>query len=127
PQLKDPTGDPAIWRDGLDTGILIESVYRWRGEIAEKRPAIMIKRNGRKNLRYLRSDLQGANVQGFENYATAWTGSHTVFCLHATGIAADDLSTEVQRELTQFGPVIQPRLRLMKWQVLEVGEIGIVE
>ena len=34
-----------VWKEQVNSGILIESVYRYRPDLVEKRPAIMIKRN----------------------------------------------------------------------------------
>lgn len=116
-----------IWREDPPTGILIESVQRWRGDLTEKRPAILIKRNAFKNLRATIGDLTGTDEEGNDNYVTFWVGSHTLFCIHGTGASVDILATEVQRELTQFAPVYVKLLGLHKFQVTQVGEISELE
>ena len=116
-----------IWREDPPTGILIESVQRWRGDLTEKRPAILIKRNAFKNLRAVIGDLTGTDEEGTDNYVTFWVGSHTLFCIHGTGASVDILATEVQRELTQFAPVYVKLLGLHKFQVTQVGEISELE
>jgi len=130
-------GDPAniehpdllsyVWRDALDTGILIESVYRWRGENVGKCPAIIIKRNAYRNLRFSLGDQAGDDGRGTRHFATAWVGSHSLFCLHETGAAVDLLATEVQRELTEFAPVFKEYLGLLAFAVTEVGAVSEVE
>lgn len=116
-----------VWRPDERTGILIESVYRWRSELVEKRPAVIIKPNARQNLRVGIADALGADERGHLLFQTFWIGSHTLFCIHGSGAGADILATEVQRELTQFGPVIQQSLGLYRLQVTEVGAAFEVE
>lgn len=123
PALKDGAY-AAIWQDGPSTGIMIESVHRWRGDLADKRPAILVKRNAYRNLRVTIQDRQAVDGRGFEHYMTLWVGSHTVFCVHGTGAQCEILATEVQRELTQFGPAIGQQLGLHKFQVTEVGAVS---
>jgi len=121
--LKDTPG-AAIWRDDASTGIIIESVHRWRGDLAGKRPAVLIKRNAYRNLRVSITDRLAVDERGLECFATLWAGSHTVFCVHGTGAQCESLATEVQRELTQFGPVISRQLGLMRFQVTEVDAVS---
>src|SRR5262245_39900195 len=116
-----------IWHDGPDTGILIESVHRWRGDLVEKRPAIVIKRNGYQNTKFVLGDIKGHDSRGQPNYVTGWVGSHTAFCLHGSGAGAELLATEVYRELHHFHPVIVRQLGLLRWGVTEVGEVGEIE
>lgn len=116
-----------IWRGDVRTGILIESIHRWRGELVEKRPAIIVKPNGRQNVRLLWGDKTGPTEQGHMQYQTWWVGSHTLFCIHESGASVEILATEVQRELTQFAPTIVEYLNLYKWQVTEVGGIAELE
>jgi hypothetical protein len=116
-----------IWRNDMTTGILIESIHRWRGDLAEKRPAILIKRNQYSNTRMTVGDQAGQDAQGNMQYVTWWTGSHTLFCIHASGASAEVLATEVQREITQFAPVILQTLGLFRLVVTDVGAISEIE
>lgn len=116
-----------VWREDQRTGILIESIHRWRGDLVEKRPAVIIKPNGRQNVRWGIQDYAGADGQGNKLYQTFWVGSHTLFCIHGSGASAEILATEVQRELTEFHPVITQYLKLYAWQVTEVGGIAELE
>lgn len=117
-----------IWReDEKQTKILIESIHRWRGELVEFRPAILVKRNTYQNQRLGIGDRVGADGRGMVRYSTFWVGSHTVFCIHGTGAGVEILATEVQRELTEFAPVVRQTLGLKKWSVTEVGAISEVE
>lgn len=116
-----------VWRNDLTTGILIESIHRWRGDLAEKRPAILIKRNQYSNTRMTIGDQAGEDQWGNRQYATWWTGSHTLFCIHASGASAEILATEVQREITQFAPVLLQTIGLFRLMVTDVGPISEIE
>jgi hypothetical protein len=116
-----------IWREDMTTGILIESIHRWRGDLAEKRPAILIKRNQYSITRMTVGDEAGQDAQGYMLYVTWWTGSHTLFCIHASGASAEVLATEVQREITQFAPVILQTLGVVRLVVTDVGAISEIE
>lgn len=117
-----------VWQDSEKTGILIESVYRWRGDVVELRPAVLVGRNAYQNQRLSIADLSGIDERrGTQEHTVMWIGSHTLFCIHGTGAGVDILATEVQRELTQFSPAIRQYLGLAKFQVTEVGAISEVE
>lgn len=117
-----------IWHEeAKQTKILIESIHRWRGELVEFRPAILVKRNSYQNMRLGIGDRVGADERGQVRYSTFWVGSHTVFCIHGTGAGCEILATEVQRELTEFAPEVRKTLGLKKWSVTEVGAISEVE
>ena len=125
--IEDPSIRDAIWTDGPGTGILIESVYRWRSLLAEKRPAILLKRNAFRNVRRVIGDRVGQDEEGNPRYETYWVGSHTLFCIHGSGAGAEVLATETQRELTQFTPALRDSLGLLRLQVTDIGEIGELE
>lgn len=125
--IEEPDLRHLVWRADERTGILIESIHRWRGELVEKRPAVIVKRNAYQNLRLALGDRSGLTEDGHYEYSTFWVGSHTVFCLHGSGASVEVLASEVQRELTEFAPVIIQYLGLLKWAVTEVGEISEIE
>ncbi len=120
--IEEPDLRHLVWRESERTGILIESITRWRGELVEKRPAVIIKPNKRHNIRWGIGDAAGATEQGNRLYQTFWAGSHTLFCIHGSGASADILATEVERDMGEFHPVITAYLGLYNWQVTEVGE-----
>jgi hypothetical protein len=116
-----------VWRPDERTGIMIESVHRWRGSLAEKRPAILIKRNAMQNLRLTIGDKAGIDEQGQSVYMTMWTGSHTLFCIHGSGASVEILASEVQKQITQFAPVLVEYLGLHRITVTEVGTVSELE
>lgn len=125
--IEEPDLRTLVWQESVRTGILIESIHRWRGDLVEKRPAIVVKKNARQNLRIGIEDYVGADELGNVHFETYWLGTHTLFCIHESGAATEILATEVQRELTQFGPLFVKYMGLAKWQVVDVGDTAILE
>jgi hypothetical protein len=126
-----------IWKEDASSGIVIESVYRWRGDLVEKRPAILVKRNAYRQSRLgINDKIMGVGTSGaiYPNergaihlHTVNWVGSHTIFCIHGTGASCEILASEVVDELTMFAPVIRQQLLLMDFQVTEVGAISELE
>lgn len=119
-----------LWLPGSATNILIESAHRWVPAHVEKRPAVIIKRNTYQNTRRgIGDQRQGPHVdaEGQRHFTTYWIGSHTLFCIGGSGAQAEILGSEVQRELTEFGPVIREKMGLMQFQVLQIGAIARLE
>ena len=109
--------------NGLNAGgILIESITRWLPNTADKRPAILIKRNSWKWQRVAISDRGETNdFTGATNYFGLWAGSHTLYCLSANGGETEFLTTEVVKFLLEFSPLIREQMGLFKFGVDEVG------
>lgn len=126
-RLAAEQGRPNTWREGTDTGILIESIHRWRGELVGLRPAVIIKRNSYSGLRLGLGDRVRVDGRGFQTFSKLWVGSHTVFCLHGSGAGVELLSCEVKDHLDQNSQVITEYLGLLRWQVTEVGPISEIE
>lgn len=119
-----------IWRPSDRTSILIESSNRWKPKTTGKYPAIIVRRNSCSNQREgINDKLQGSipEQSGDEFYATFWAGSHTLFCLAREGAQAELLAAEVQRELTEFGPLILDKMMLQRFQVLDMGAVSEIE
>jgi len=116
----------ALWKPECDTtGIAIESVTKWTPELTEKRPAVIIKRNSWRHVRLGIDDRMFFTLEkDWQNrYTNVWQGSHTLFCIAGDGAEAEKLAAEVFRELNEFGPIIRIILDLMRFEVMEVGEI----
>ena len=128
--IEEPDLRQLLWKESEETNILIESVHRWRPELTEHRPAVIIKRNAYQNMRRGVGDRrQGppADKYGADKFVTYWTGSHTLFCIGGTGAQAELLGTEVQREITEFAPVLANVLNILRLQVTQVGAIAELE
>jgi len=116
----------ALWRPECDlTGIAIESVTKWTPELTEKRPAIIIKRNAWRHVRFGIDDRMFFTLdKDWQNrYSNVWQGSHTLFCIAGDGAETEKLAAEVFKELNEFGPRIRIILDLMRFEVMEAGEV----
>jgi len=132
PKLKQKFKEVGGWKpndNGLqDTGIMIESITRWIPNDADKRPAIIIKRNGWAWQRVGIGDKSGFSIgDSATSYTGLWSGSHTLYCLAATGLETELLTMETVRFLQHFGPWIREQMSFMKFIVSEVGGISEVQ
>lgn len=128
--IEEPDLRALIWQKGETSPILIESIHRWDPRATERRPAVIIKRNSYTNQRIGIGDkLQTppADRIGDAHYSTLWAGSHTLFCIGGTGAQAELLSSEIQRELHEFGPILASTLQLKRFLVAEVGAVAEIE
>src|ERR1051326_8820104 len=62
-QIEEPLLRQYLWRDDERTGILVESIFRWRGELVEKRPAVIIKPTAMQMMRLGLRNLSGEDGQ----------------------------------------------------------------
>ena len=109
-------------------GILIESITRWVPNTADKRPAVLIKRNGWKWQKQSIGDKVSTNdYTGEVSYSGMWEGSHTLYCLSAAGAETEFLATEVLKFLVNFSQLIREQMDLFRFYVAEVGGIGEVQ
>lgn len=109
-------------------GILIESITRWTPNTADKRPAVLIKRNQWEWSSRVIGDKAVENIYtGETSYSGFWEGSHTLFCLSQNGAEAEFLSTEVVKFLILFSPMIRQQMDFFKFYVAQVGGVGEVQ
>lgn len=132
PRIRRQLAEIGMWKpsdNGLNAGgILIESITRWQPATADKRPAILIKRNGWRWMRQGIGDKLGTNVyEGSSTYAGMWEGSHTLFCLAPAGAETEFLATETVKFLHNFGPWIREQMGLHQFHISEVGGVGEVQ
>ena len=128
--VEEPDLKQLVFRQDTSTGILIETIHRWRPELTEFRPAVLVKRNAYQNQRRGLGDRRQGNSSdqwGDEAFETFWVGSHTLFCIGGSGAQAELLGAEVQREVTEFAPVIENVLALLRLQVTQVGAVAELE
>lgn len=119
-----------VWQRADSTGILIEAIAHWKPTTTEKRPSLVVRRNGIKVLRQGINDrMMGGYAPGGarEIYSTYLQGSHTVFCIAGESAEAEILGAEVYRELMGFAPKIREVLNFHKFMVVDVGELALLE
>lgn len=132
PKLRQKFLEVGGWKQNengqLDGGILIESITRWLPNDADKRPAILIKRNGWEWQRIAIGDNTGFKIDtGANSYTGLWQGTHTLYCLSLTGLEVELLAVEVVRFLQHFGPWIREQLDLKRFMITQVGGVGEVK
>lgn len=115
--------------NGIDAGgFLIESITRWAPNTADKRPAILIRRNEWQWARQGIGDIASENLYtGKTNYSGFWQGSHTLYCIAQKGAEAEFLATEVLKFTIRFSPLIREQMDLHKFFVSGVGGVGEVQ
>ena len=125
PELKD-----MLWQSGERTNILIESVHRWRPELTEHRPAIILKRNAYQNRRIGIADRHNGSptdIFGTEHFTTFWIGS-LYFVLHwSVRSASRTACNRSASEVHHFHEVIRKAALLHRLGVTEVGAIAELE
>jgi hypothetical protein len=114
-----------LWKATQPTGILIESITRWKPESTEKRPAIIIKRGNWTSSRLVLNDSVGTvdSYLGSQRYGRLMAGSHTLFCISNSGAQSEIIAGEVFKDLNTYGLVIANILNLVKFEAVELGEL----
>ena len=143
--ILDPSLRSLIWKaatqaenNGLGTSatspICIESVTKWNPNLVEHRPAVFVKRDARGSQRTIIGDrYQGGKFPGKDfvdkgdRYEVLIYGSYTFLCLGRTGAEAEALGVEVQLRLIEFGPLLRRDLNLMRFAVMDMSSVNIVE
>lgn len=116
------------WSGDVTTGIYIEGIGRWRPELTEARPAIVIKEGSWKNQRVGIKDLSGSDYRdGRQSFSSFWHGSHAIFALGGQGAETQILATEIAKLLVWFGSEIADEFGLFRFLVTEIGELAAVQ
>ena len=124
-QIEEPRLRGLLWRNDGTSKIEIESATRWRPQKAEFRPAIIVRRDDYRVLRYGISDLHqgGAPDEGQLELSHFVQGGHTVFCFSRAPGQCELLSTEVFRLLRSFAYNIRSSMQLHRFRVVQVGRL----
>lgn len=113
------------WSDGVNSGIFIESLDRWRPEVTEARPAIVIKEGDWNWMRVGIGDQAGVDWRsGKSSYLGYWRGTHTVFAIGGEGPETQILSAEVAKLLLYYGPTIMHQMDLHRFVMLQIGAMS---
>ena len=114
-----------VWSEGADTGIYIESLHRWRPELTESRPGIVLKDHKWTWQRMGIGDKYHDDYRsGLRKYGGYWNAAHTFFALANEGAEAQILATEVNKVMLWFAPQIMAELELQRFVPLEIGEVS---
>jgi hypothetical protein len=124
------TNTQFLWEPGRASELRIASYTDFDPQKLEKRPAIIIKRNGFKTRGRdgINNRMMGTFPRtGFAHFANNWTGSHTFFCLAGRGAEAEKLAAEVYLELLEYGSEVRRTLNLLRFEVMETGDLAILQ
>lgn len=125
PYLRQYLLDNGVWSADEETGLYIESLSRWRPELTEARPAVVIQGHAWRWRRVGIGNFSGERWRTGEMcYAGLWQGSHTVFAIGNEGAETQTLAAEIAKLLLNFGPLIIDQMSLHDFQVLEIGELS---
>lgn len=114
--------DNGTWSAGVDSGLYIESLLRWRPELTESRPALVIKEGDWDWTRVGIGDAAGEDWRtGKESFYGLWKGSHTVFAIGNEGAETQILAAEVADLLLFYAPVIAEQMNLQRFVPLQMG------
>ena len=114
-----------VWREGSNTGIVIESLHRWRPELTESRPALIIKEGAWNWRRVGIGDQTGEDYRSGRRYFGGyWEGSHVVFALLREGAEVQALATEAMKCFLWFEEEIQTQLELQRFIPVSIGEVA---
>lgn len=120
------TADGPLHTDGPETPVVIESITRWRPDLTDKRPAVVIARQDWTTQRLGIADrLYSGTIEsdGSITYCKLYTGSHTLFCVHRNGAMVEMLAAEVDNEMGQFAQSVREELGLMTFGVAGAGKL----
>jgi len=114
-----------VWKPGDDTGILIESVGRFRPELAEKRPAILVRPGEwKKIIQGLQSELISTDTyQPNKRYILVIQGSHNIIVVSKNPAETEILSDEVFKFLDLLKIVAPATTPIDFLRVLGISEL----
>lgn len=114
-----------VWREDTNTGILIESIHRWRPELTDSRPGLIIKEGAWNWRRVGIGDMKGEDYRsGRQFFGGYWNGSHTVFALADEGAEAQILAVEAMKCMLWFEQEICTQFELQRFIPVSIGEVS---
>lgn len=116
------------WTGDEKTSLYIETLARWRPELTEARPAIILKEGDWTLQRMGIGDRVGADMRtGAVEYGSFWNGTHAIFALGGEGAETQVLAAEIAKLLVWFGPVIMDQLELHRFLVTGLSGLHAVQ
>jgi len=125
PTLRRYLEQNGVWRADERTGLYIESVGRWRPELTEARPGIVIKEGAWTWQRMGIGDQMGADWRdGRLEFGGYWRGTHTMFALGNEGAETQILASEIAKLMLWYGPIILDAFDLHRFVIVSIGELS---
>lgn len=127
PHLRRRFTSQGLWKDDANArpGITIESLHRWRPELAEASPALVLKAHEWQFQRLVIGDVESEDHRnGRFQYFGTWVGAHTIFVLANEAEEAQIVANEVMKKLVWFSTHIAQSLNLLRFLPVSIGEVG---
>lgn len=123
--LRERMGREGVWSEGTSTGIVIESLHKWRPELTESRPGLILKEGTWQWQRMGIGDQKGEDYRsGKMFFGGYWSGSHTIFALANEGAEAQILANEAMKCLLWYEEEITTQLELQRFMPVSIGEVA---
>lgn len=114
-----------VWRDDDQTGIVIDSLFRWRPELSAKKLALLLKESEWQWQKIGIGNRAEVDVRtGRQTYGGYWAGAHTIFALAMEGAEALALATEVMKCFLMFQDEIIPSMGLQTLTPVSIGAVS---
>ncbi len=125
PSVREFLEREGAWSAEETTGIVIEALSRWRPELTEGRPAIIIKEGEWQWKREGIGDSLGEEWQdGTAHFAGFWSGTHTMFALGNEGAETQLLASEIAKTLLWYQATIAKAFCLDRFVVVSLGALA---
>lgn len=127
PALKKYVYVPPTTGNGLTTKISIMTNTAFNPLTSPILPALVVKRLAIQSERRSIGDKLDAGMNGESRYVRFVTGGVRVMVLAANAGENEALALEVYDTLTFLAPIMVERMQFMDFQVMSVGELGVLE
>ena len=114
-----------VWTPGEDTGILIESIGRFRPELAEKRPAILVRPGEwKKVIQGLQGDMIIEGPYQHERvYVLEVQGGHNIISVSKNPVETELLADEVFKFLDMLKAVLPAMTPIAFFRVVGISDL----
>lgn len=114
-----------MWKNDNTTAITIEAVETWKPEMTEYRPGLVIKGNDWDYVQFAVGNHAETDYRtGARSFVMRVTGSHTIFAVHQTATAAQQVAIETFKCLQYFAPEILQQLSLQRFTPARIHATG---
>jgi hypothetical protein len=125
--LRNKLERDGVWSPDADTGIYIESLHRWRPELTESRPGIILKEGEWRWQRMGIADRGGVEWRsGKQHFGGIWKGTHTFFAVDNHGAEAQILAWEVAKVMLWFASELAQKLELHRFVPGSIGKVSVI-
>lgn len=119
-----------VWTKNRPSEILVEPAVKYQPENTGQRPAVLVRADDWQYNHVAVGDrTQGTTIDNDVRggYSVLVSGSHTLFCLSPLPTQAEMIAAEVARQLNQYSSLIRYDLDLLRFRVMGVGGVKVLE